>query len=370
MLCINNLMINKKKFFCYNIAVKKKKKEIFIGKIGIGGDNPVSIQSMTSTDTRDISATGSQIRKLYKQGCDIVSISIPDEQSALAFKELLKTSPIPIIADIHFKASLALKAIESGAHGIRINPGNIGSKKKLKEILHLAGERNTPIRIGVNWGSIKKPADFSHLTKPEIMVQTALDYIKFFEDNHFTQIKISLKSSNVADTVNAYRLIDKKCDYPLHLGITEAGTFLSGTIKSAMGIGSLLLDGIGDTIRVSLTDDPQKEVQVANEILKVAGLKQGGIDLISCPTCARTSVDLIKLVKTAERRLQKIKTKKKISIAIMGCEVNGPGEAKEADIGLAFSQNTCIIFKKGRIVKKIHPDRAIEILFSHLQELI
>jgi (E)-4-hydroxy-3-methylbut-2-enyl-diphosphate synthase len=342
------------------------KKEIFIDNVGIGGNHPVSIQSMTSTSTQDAQATLKQIEALKKAECDIVRVAVPDRNCLAAFAEIVKKSPLPVVADIHFDAYLALRAIEAGAHGIRINPGNIGSKKKLKEILALANQRNIPVRIGVNSGSIEKRYWQEEGTKAEIMVKSVMDKVKFFEDNDFFNIKISLKSSNVIETVTAYRLIDKACDYPLHLGITEAGTFFSGTVKSAVGIGSLLLDGIGNTIRVSLTDDPVEEVKVAREILKVTGHRDAGIEIISCPTCSRTSVDLISIVNEVEKKLSGIKTKKKIAVAIMGCEVNGPGEAREADIGIAFSKSSGYIFKKGNMIEKIAPRDAV----SRLIELI
>lgn len=338
--------------FCYNIFMKK---EIFIGSVGIGGNHPVSIQSMTSTPTNDVPATLKQIAALKNEGCDIVRIAVPDKDSLLAFAGILKESPLPVVADIHFDAYLALRAIELGAQGIRINPGNIGSKKKLKEILILAKQRNIPIRIGVNAGSIEKRYWREKGSKAEIMVKSVMDKVKFFEDNHFFNMKISLKSSNVKETVTAYRLIDKECDYPLHLGITEAGTFFSGTVKSAVGIGSLLLDGIGNTIRVSLTDDPVEEVKVAREILKVTGHRAKGIEIISCPTCSRITVDLISIVKEVEKKISGIETEKRIVAAVMGCEVNGPGEAREADVGIAFSKSSGYIFKKGEMVEKVVP---------------
>jgi (E)-4-hydroxy-3-methylbut-2-enyl-diphosphate synthase len=335
------------------------KKEIFIGNVGIGGNHPVSIQSMTSTDTHDVTATMNQIRALADAGCQIVRAAVPDRECLPSFAEIIKQSPLPVVADIHFDASLALKSIDAGAHAIRINPGNIGGNRKVKEILDAANERNIPIRIGVNWGSIEKKYRDSGLSRPEIMVASVMDKVKFFEDNDFFNIKISVKSSDVGDTVKAYRLMDNACDYPLHLGITEAGTFFSGTIKSAVGIGSLLLDRIGSTIRVSLTGDPVEEVRVAREILKATGLRHDGIELISCPTCSRTTVDLIALAAEAEKELAKLKTDKKLTVAIMGCEVNGPGEAKDADIGIAFSQNYGYIFKKGEKIEKIKPEQAL-----------
>jgi (E)-4-hydroxy-3-methylbut-2-enyl-diphosphate synthase len=345
------------------------KKEVFIGNVGVGGNHPVSIQSMTLTDTRDVVATLEQIIALKDAGCEIIRVAVPAKDALDPLKIIIGKSPLPVVADIHFDAYLAIKSIEAGAHGIRINPGNIGSNKKVKEILKAAHERNIPVRIGVNAGSLEKKYLKAPGSTAEKMVASVMDKVKFFEDNRFFNIKISLKSSDVSQTVQAYRLMDKKCDYPLHLGVTEAGTFFSGAIKSAIGIGSLLLEGIGNTIRVSLTDDPVQEIKVAKEILKVTGLRKTGIEIISCPTCSRTSVDLISLVKEAERELARFKPGKKIVAAIMGCEVNGPGEAKEADIGIAFSQKYGYIFKKGKMIEKVDPQKSITRLVELIREL-
>jgi (E)-4-hydroxy-3-methylbut-2-enyl-diphosphate synthase len=326
--------------YCYNIFMKR---EIFIGNVGIGGNHHISIQSMTSTKTEDVQSTLNQIIDLQEEGCEIIRVAITDRSSLNPFKQIAKESPIPVIADIQFDSYLALKSIENGANGIRINPGNIGSKEKLKEILKLANQRKVPIRIGVNSGSIETKYKDHISSKSEAMVGSVMDKVKFFEDNDFFNIKISLKSSNVEETVQAYRIIDKKCAYPLHLGVTETGTFFSGAIKSAIGIGSLLLDGIGNTIRVSLTEDPIKEI--------------------------RTTVNLISIVKEVEKKLNKIKLNKKIKVAIMGCEVNGPGEAKEADIGIAFSKKKGYIFKKGEMIEIINPDKAINRLVELIKKL-
>jgi len=344
------------------------KKEIFVGSVGIGGKHPVSIQSMTSTDTRDVDATLNQIIALKDAGCEIIRVAVPAKEALAPFKTIVEKSPLPVVADIHFDAYLALKSIEAGAQGIRINPGNIGGNKKVKEILKAANEKNIPVRIGVNAGSLEKKYWHSPDSNAEKMVASVMDKVKFFEDNQFFNIKISLKSSDVSQTVQAYRLMDQACDYPLHLGVTEAGTFFSGSIKSAIGIGSLLLEGIGNTIRVSLTDDPVQEIKVAKEILKVTGLRKTGIEIISCPTCSRTSVDLISLVQEAEKELAGFEPQKKIVVAIMGCEVNGPGEAKEADIGIAFSQKYGYIFKKGKMPEKIEPHRSIARLVELIKE--
>jgi (E)-4-hydroxy-3-methylbut-2-enyl-diphosphate synthase len=344
------------------------KKEIFVGKVGIGGNHPISLQSMTSTDTRDTGATLDQIRRLHAVDCDIIRVAVPDQEALASFKRIVQESPLPVIADIHFDASLALGSLRAGAHGIRVNPGNIGSRARLMEILQEARDRDTPIRIGVNFGSIEKKYRKPGISKTEAMTQSVMDWVKFFEDQDFFHIKISVKSSHVRETVAAYRQIDKACDYPLHLGITEAGTFLSGTVKSAIGIGSLLLDGIGDTIRVSLTADPVEEIRVGKQILNALGLRQDGIDIVSCPTCSRTSVDLIPIVEKIERELTSIKPKGKLTVAIMGCEVNGPGEAMDADIGLAFSKQFGFIFKKGTMLEKLPPDQAIQRLLDLVRQ--
>jgi len=342
----------------------KQKREIFIGNVGIGGSHPVSIQSMTSTNTCDARATLNQINGLKNAGCEIVRVAVPSQEAIEPLKEIVRQSLIPVVADIHFDSSLAIQSIEAGVQGIRINPGNIGNNEKVKAILKAANERNVPIRIGVNSGSIEKRYLDSPLSHPERMVASVMDKVKFFEDNLFFNIKISLKSSSVNETVSAYRLIDKECDYPLHIGVTEAGTFFSGSIKSSIGIGALLLDGIGNTIRVSLTDNPVEEIRVAKEILKVTGLRNKGIEIISCPTCSRTSVDLIPMVKEAEEKLSALDIDQKVVVAIMGCEVNGPGEAKEADIGLAFSQKHGFIFKKGQMIEKVEPFLAVHRLIE------
>jgi len=343
------------------------KREIFIGDVGIGGNHPVSIQSMTNTPTGDSEATLAQIRALALAGCQIIRVSVPDGDSLAGFKKIIAHSPLPVVADIHFDAGLAIKSIEAGAAGIRINPGNIGGKERVKTVLQAARDHKVPIRIGVNAGSLEKKYLHLNGSKAEVMVQSVMDKVKFFEDNDFLDIKISLKSSSVRETVTAYRLMDKACDYPLHLGVTEAGTIFSGTVKSVLGIGSLLLEGIGNTIRVSLTADPVEEIGVALEILKTLGLRDGGVEIISCPTCSRTSVDLIAMARQVEKRLASIQTGHKVSVAVMGCEVNGPGEAREADLGIAFSQRWGYIFKKGKMIEKVAPESAVNRLVELVQ---
>ena len=345
------------------------KREIFIGQVGIGGNHPVSIQSMTSTDTGDSRATLQQINDLKNEGCDIVRVAVPDQQRVRPFQDIVGSSPLPVVADIHFDAALAIAALQAGAQGLRINPGNIGSKQKLKQVLSAAGERGVPIRIGVNSGSLEKKYRHSRIPLPQAMAQSAMDAVKFFEDNQFFDIKLSLKSSSVKETISAYRLIDQQCQYPLHVGVTEAGTLFSGTVKSTIGIGVLLLQGIGNTIRVSLTADPLEEVRLAKEILAVVGLRKKNIELISCPTCSRTSVDLLRIIEELETRLKTIKSSRKIKVAVMGCEVNGPVEAMDATIGLAFSKQQGFIFKDGKLIEKVRLDEALDRLVQLIEEL-
>jgi len=345
------------------------KREIFVGRVGIGGHHPVSIQSMTNTAAADVEGTLRQVRALKRAGCDIVRIAVPEKAALPPFGRVVARSPLPVIADIHFDASLALGAIENGAHAIRINPGNIGGNERLRAVVRLAAQKGIPIRIGVNAGSLEKKYRRPGMAPAEAMVRSLLDKVKFFEDLGFFDLKISLKSHDVRETVAANRLADRRCPYPLHLGVTEAGTFFSGSIRSAMGIGSLLLDGIGSTIRVSLTADPVREIRVARQILMAAGLARSGIDLVSCPTCARASVDLIPLVTEFEKKIGGFHFPGRLRVAIMGCEVNGPGEARDADVGLAFSRKHGFLFRKGRIVGKAGAAVAIDRLGAMIREL-
>jgi len=326
---------------------RRNTRQISIGNVKIGGGAPISVQSMTNTDTRDHLSTISQIRRLESVGCEIIRVAVPDMEAAEKLGEIKKGISIPLIADIHFDYRLALKAIEEGVDGLRINPGNIGGKVKIKSVVEAAKDRKIPIRIGINSGSIEKKllSKYGHPT-PDAMVESALSNIAILESLNFHDIKVSLKASNVLDTVEAYRLISEKVGYPLHVGITEAGTSFSGTIKSSVGIGILLNEGIGDTIRVSLTADPVEEVRVGYEILKALGLRYRGINLISCPTCGRCEIDLINLANEIEGRLAHITMP--LNIAVMGCVVNGPGEAKEADVGIAGGKGIGILFKIGR----------------------
>lgn len=323
-----------------------------VGNLLIGGGNPIVIQSMTNTTTSDVEATVNQIKKLEAAGCQMVRMTINNEEAAKAIGEIKKRVDVPLCADIHFDYKLALLAIENGINKLRINPGNIGSDENIKAVVEKAKEKNIPIRIGVNSGSIEKHI-LEKYGKPTAdgMVESAMYHINLLEKNGFNDIVVSLKASNVKMMVEAYRKISKLVDYPLHLGVTEAGTAFQGTVKSAIGIGALLVDGIGDTIRVSLTEDPVEEIKVAKEILKVLGLIEAGVEIVSCPTCGRTEIDLIGLAKKVEKEFEN--ENRKIKIAVMGCVVNGPGEAREADYGVAGGKGVGVLFKKGQIVKKV-----------------
>lgn len=327
-------------------------KVVKVGNILIGGGNDVIIQSMTNTPTTDVEKTVNQIKKLQEEGCKLVRVTVNTEEAAKKIKEIKEKIDIPLVADIHFDYRLALLAIENGIDKLRINPGNIGSDEKVEIVVKKAMEKSIPIRIGVNSGSLEKTI-LEKYGKPtsDAMVESALYHMRLLEKFNFTDIIISLKSSNVKMMVEAYRKLAKLCNYPLHLGVTEAGTAFQGTVKSAIGIGSLLVDGIGDTIRVSLTEDPVEEIKVAKEILKVLGLKEVGVEIVSCPTCGRTEIDLIGLAHQVEKEFEKVD--KKIKIAVMGCVVNGPGEAKEADYGVAGGKGVGVLFKKGEIIKKV-----------------
>lgn len=348
---------------------RRTTRQIFVGPVAIGGDAPVAVQSMTNTKTQDVRATLEQIRKLADAGCDIIRCAVPDMPAAVALQEIVKASPIPVIADIHFDYRLALQAIESGVHGLRLNPGNIGGKEKVRAVVESAKPKNIPIRIGVNAGSLPKDLleNYGHPTA-EALVEAAWRHIRILEEMDYRNIKISLKCHDVPLTLAAYRLLASQCDYPLHIGITEAGTVKSGIIKSAVGIGALLAEGIGDTIRVSLTGDPVNEVKVGFEILKSLGLRTYGPTLISCPTCGRTSIDLEKLANAVETKLADIK--EPVSVAVMGCIVNGPGEAREADVGIAGGKGEGLVFRKGVVIKKVPEDRLVNELFNEIDKIL
>jgi (E)-4-hydroxy-3-methylbut-2-enyl-diphosphate synthase len=349
---------------------RKKTMPIRIGKITVGGDAPVSVQSMTNTKTDDIEATVAQIDRLAAVGCDLVRLAVPDLPAAHAIEKIKQKTDIPLIADIHFDYRLAVAAMERGVDGLRINPGNIGEKDKVLAVVREAKKRRVPIRIGVNAGSLdqKIVARYGGHPTPEAMVASALEHIAVLEELEFFDIKISLKANDVPMTVRAYQLMSDAVKYPLHLGITEAGTVTSGVIKSAVGIGALLAQGIGDTIRVSLTGDPVEEVRVANEILKALGLKEYGPTLVSCPTCGRCNIQLAQIAAQVESKL--VHVKKPIKVAVMGCVVNGPGEAKEADVGIAGGKGFGIVFKKGEIVRRVPETELVAALFAEMDKLM
>ncbi|ADL68930.1 4-hydroxy-3-methylbut-2-en-1-yl diphosphate synthase [Thermoanaerobacterium thermosaccharolyticum] len=349
--------------------MRKKTKEVRIGNIYIGGNNPIAVQSMTNTDTKDIKKTVNQIRDLQNAGCDIVRVAVLDFEAANAIKEIKKEINIPIVADIHFNYRLAIEAIKNGADKIRINPGNIGGEDKLKLVADAAKDSGIPIRVGVNSGSLEKDIlnKYGGVTA-EGIVESALKSVSLLEKCGFYDIVISLKTSNVPLTIESYKLISEKVNYPLHVGVTEAGTSCSGTIKSSIGIGTLLYMGIGDTIRVSLTGNPLEEVKVGKQILKSLGLSKGGVEIISCPTCGRTKINLIDLAKKVENATASIK--EDIKIAVMGCAVNGPGEAKEADIGIAGGAGEGLIFKHGKVLKKVPEDRLFDEFMKELYDML
>ena len=338
---------------------RKKTRKIRVGEVFIGGGAPVTVQSMTNTDTRNVAATVEQIHRLEEAGCDIIRVAVPDNEAAEAVKGIKKSIRIPLVTDIHFDYRLALACIANGADKIRLNPGNIGGMDRVRRVAEAARERGIPIRIGVNSGSLEMHilAKYGAVT-PEGMVESALDHARMLEEFGFEDIAFSLKASGVPMTIAAYRLMSQKTDYPLHIGVTEAGTLFAGTVKSAAGIGCLLSEGIGDTLRVSLTGDPAEEVRVGVEILKALGLRKSGVEFISCPTCGRTQIDLIKVANEVEQRLAGCE--KNIRVAVMGCAVNGPGEAREADIGIAGGNGEALLIRKGEIIRKIPQDRIVE----------
>lgn len=347
--------------------MRKITRQINVGGIKIGGGAPISVQSMCNTDTRDICATVAQINALQSAGCDIVRLAIPDMAAAKAFAEIRKQTSLPLVCDIHFDYKLAIECARGGADKIRINPGNIGSSERIKAVADECGSRNIPIRIGVNGGSLEKDIleKYSHPTS-DALFESALRHIELLEKCDFHDIALSLKSSNVELMRDAYRKISQQTDYPLHLGVTEAGTEYTGIIKSSIGIGALLLDGIGDTIRVSLTASPLREVTAGIELLKAIGLR-GGARLTSCPTCGRCKVDMIPVADEVQRRLSSVD--KNISVAVMGCAVNGPGEAREADCGIACGDGVALVFRKGEILRKVPIENAADELFKEIEEL-
>ena len=350
------------------IQRRRQTRLVHKGSVPVGGSSPVSVQSMTNTDTRNVEATVAQIKRLEEAGCEIIRVAVPDMEAAQQLGKIKSRISIPLVADIHFDHRLALIALEEGVDALRINPGNIGERERVKEVVKLAQERQIPIRIGVNGGSLDKELlhKYGGIT-PEAMVESAAQHVQILEDLGFYDIVISLKASDVLRTVQAYQLAAERFPYPLHLGVTEAGGPGAGTVKSAVGIGSLLLAGIGDTIRVSLTGDPVEEVKVGWQILKSLGLRERGPELISCPTCGRCEINLVDIARQVEARLQTVQ--KPLKIAVMGCVVNGPGEAREADLGLAGGRGLGLIFKHGEILKKVPEDQLVDEFMKELAQL-
>jgi (E)-4-hydroxy-3-methylbut-2-enyl-diphosphate synthase len=349
---------------------QKQTRQIRVGSVVIGGGAPISVQSMTNTKTSDVKATVSQIKRLEDVGCEIIRVAVPDEEAAEALGKIKKSINIPLVADIHFQHKLALIALEQGVDGLRLNPGNIGSKERVREVVKEAGAHKVPIRIGVNSGSLEKHLleKYGHPT-PEALVESALGHVKILEDLDFHDIKISVKASGVENMIAAYRLLSSRTNYPLHLGVTEAGTQLAGAIKSALGIGTLLQEGIGDTIRVSLTADPVCEVKAAYEILASLGLrKRPFVEIVSCPTCGRVEIDLEGLVARLEKRLEKVKIP--LRVAVMGCIVNGPGEAREADIGIAGGNGKGVIIRGGEIIRTCKEEELEEELMREIENIV
>ena len=347
---------------------RAKTRKVRVGDIFVGGDSPVSVQSMTNTDTRDIPSTVSQILKLEEAGCDIVRCAVPDEEAGEALRKIILQIHVPLVADIHFDSALALLSIRNGVSKLRINPGNIGKKEKVRAVAEAAKDRGIPIRIGVNSGSLQKDilAKYGRVC-PEAMVESAMRHVEMLEEFDFHDIVLSVKSSDVREMIECYRLISGKVDYPLHIGVTESGTIRKGTIRSSVGIGALLAEGIGDTIRVSLTGDPVEEVRVGREILASMGGIRKGAEMISCPTCGRTRLDLVRIAGEVEKRLQSVH--KPIKVAVMGCAVNGPGEARRADIGIAGGNGEGLIFRKGEILRKVKEEDLVEELMKEIEKM-
>lgn len=349
--------------------VRKKTTSVMVGDVQIGGDAIIPVQSMTNTFTKDIKSTVNQIHQLEDAGCEIIRVAVADMEDAEAIREIKKQIHIPIVADIHFDYRLALKSIENGIDKLRINPGNIGSIDRVQKIVEMAKPRNIPIRIGVNAGSVHREIlkKYDGRVTSEGMVESALEHVKILEDLNYNNIVISMKGTDIKMTLNAYRSMTAKRDYPLHLGITHAGTLFEGSIRSAIGVGALLADGIGDTLRISLTDDPREEVKVAREILKSLELRNFGINYITCPTCGRTKIELIELSKKIQEGLKHVN--KPITVAIMGCAVNGPGEARQSDIGIAGGAGEALLFKKGEIIRKVKEEDIVETLLEEIENI-
>lgn len=341
---------------------------VMVGNVQVGGNAPVVVQSMTNTDTRDIQSTVDQINEISLAGCEVIRVAVPDREAAEALVNIKAGITIPLIADIHFDYRLALTALKAGIDGLRINPGNIGGRAKVSEVVAAARERLVPIRIGVNAGSLEKELLKKHGgVTAGAMVESALNHIEILESLQYREMKISLKASNIPLMLEAYRKLATRVDYPMHIGVTEAGTIKSGIIKSAVGIGALLAEGIGDTLRVSLTSHPKYEIHVAWEILKALGLRRRGVELISCPTCGRTQINLIQIAEQVEEKLSVVD--KPIKVAVMGCVVNGPGEAREADVGIAGGKGVGLIFRKGEVIRQVPEDNLVEELLKEIEKL-
>jgi len=347
---------------------RRKTRMIKVGGVRIGGDAPVSVQSMTNTDTRDVVATVAQINELAAAGCEIVRLAVPDREAAEALKLIKKQVSVPLIADIHFDYRLALLALDSGMDGLRINPGNIGGREKVRAVVESCREKMIPIRIGVNAGSLEKDMLEKYGHSAGAMVESALRHIHMIEDFNYTEIKISLKASDIHLMFRAYKLLAEKTDYPFHIGVTESGTLKSGIVKSSVGIGALLAAGVGDTIRVSLTGPPVDEVKTGYAILKALGLRRRGIELISCPTCGRTQIDIISIANRVEDLLSDLDIP--LKVAVMGCVVNGPGEARHADIGVAGGRGEGLLFRQGQVLRKVPENRLVEELVGEVYKLI
>ena len=353
-----------------NMSQRRNTKQVQVGKVKIGGDAPITVQSMTKTDTRDVAATVDQIWSLEASGCEIVRVAVPVREAAERLREIKDRIRIPLVADIHFNHKLALVALAQGVDGLRLNPGNIGPRWCIDEVVKAASQRMIPIRIGVNGGSLEKDllVKFDGPTA-QGMVESALRHIRILEDHRYTEIKVSLKASDPLMMIEAYRMLADKVDYPFHLGVTEAGPPMTGTVKSAVGIGTLLAEGIGDTIRVSLSADPVEEVRVGMEILKSLGLRKEGMTFVACPSCGRADIDLVGLAQEVERRMSLFQDKN-IHVAVMGCEVNGPGEARGADIGVAGGKGIGLIFKKGEVIRKVPEAKIVDALMEEVEKMV
>jgi len=348
------------------VGVRRRTRQVDIGGVKVGGGAPISVQTMTKTKTSDVEATVAQILQATDAGCDIVRVTVNDREAAEAMKEIVRRSPIPVVADIHFNHIFALTSLEAGVAKVRINPGNIGSKDRIHQVLSMAKDRRVPIRIGVNSGSLEEDILAKHgYPTAEALYESAMRHVGICEESGFTDVVVSVKSTDVRLMIEAYRLVAQRTDIPLHLGVTEAGPTRAGTIKSAVGIGALLAEGIGDTIRVSLTDDPVKEVEVGKEILRSLGLATRNIELIACPTCGRLEVDLFGIMAELEKRLEGVK--KPIKIAVLGCVVNGPGEASEADIGIAAGKGVGILYRKGEVVRRVKEEEIVDVIVEEVR---